>query len=66
MLSPTPFPVSTVIEDEESKVQDENGNDVVIPTNMATPNLNEVEFDNLYLDMNGIAHPNILSLFPSG
>jgi 5'-3' exonuclease len=66
MLSPTPFPVSTVIEDEESKVQDENGNDAVIPTNMATPNPNEAVFDNLYLDMNGIAHPNILSFFPSG
>lgn len=46
--------VSTVVEDEEMKVQDENGNDVVVPINMAGPNPNEVELDNLYLDMNGI------------
>ena len=46
-------PVSTVVEEEE-KVQDENGNDVVLPINMAGPNPNEVELDNLYLDMNGI------------
>jgi 5'-3' exonuclease len=50
----TSFSVSTVAEDEETKVPDENGNDVVIPINMAGPNPNEVEFDNLYLDMNGI------------
>lgn len=46
--------VSTVVEEEETKAQDENGNDVVAPINMAHPNPNEVEFDNLYLDMNGI------------
>lgn len=46
--------VSTVVEEEETKVQDENGNDVVVPINMAGPNPNEVELDNLYLDMNGI------------
>ncbi|KAI0254348.1 XRN 5'-3' exonuclease N-terminus-domain-containing protein [Lactifluus subvellereus] len=49
--------ISAVIEEEELKVQDENGNDVVVPANMAGPNPNEVEFDNLYLDMNGIVHP---------
>jgi hypothetical protein len=46
--------VSTVAEEDETKVQDENGNDVVVPINMAAPNPNEVELDNLYLDMNGI------------
>jgi 5'-3' exonuclease len=46
--------VSAVAEEEETKTQDENGNDVVVPINMAGPNPNEVEFDNLYLDMNGI------------
>lgn len=48
------FSVSTVIEEDEAKGQDENGNDVVAPINMAGPNPNEIEFDNLYLDMNGI------------
>ncbi len=47
-------PVGTVVEEEETKIQDENGNDVVVPINMAGPNPNEVELDNLYLDMNGI------------
>jgi 5'-3' exonuclease len=46
--------VSTVVEEDETKVQDENGDDVVVPINMAGPNPNEVELDNLYLDMNGI------------
>jgi 5'-3' exoribonuclease 2 len=54
VLDLTSCSVSTVIEEEETKVQDENGNDVVVPMNMARPNPNEVEFDNLYLDMNGI------------
>ncbi len=46
--------VGTVVEEEETKIQDEDGNDVVVPINMAGPNPNEVELDNLYLDMNGI------------
>lgn len=46
--------VSNVVEEDETKMPDENGNDVVVPINMAGPNPNEVEFDNLYLDMNGI------------
>lgn len=46
-----------VIEEEEVKVPAEDGTEVTIPVNMAGPNPNEVEFDNLYLDMNGIVHP---------
>ncbi|KAG6849663.1 hypothetical protein H0H93_006505 [Arthromyces matolae] len=52
-----PFSVFPVEEEEEVKVTDENGDSVPIPINMAEPNPNGVEFDNLYLDMNGIVHP---------
>ena len=45
----------SIIDALEDSVKTEDGKDVKL--DLTLPNPNGIEFDNLYLDMNGIIHP---------
>lgn len=47
-----PYLLSTCVEEQPVVI-----NNTVIPVDTSKPNPNQIEFDNFYIDMNGIIHP---------
>jgi hypothetical protein len=60
----TPNIVVPVVEEDAAKVPSADGQEVEIPINISGPNPNGTEFDNLYLDMNGIVSVSALRGLP--
>ena len=49
--------ISPVIEEHPEEFENADGTKTTVPIDARKPNPNHEEFDNLYLDMNGIVHP---------
>jgi 5'-3' exonuclease len=52
LVSKYPKVVADVLEERETVVEG-----TVIPLDLSAPNPNDIEYDNLYVDMNGLIHP---------
>lgn len=49
--------ITPVVEEKPDEIDNGDGTKTTVPIDMSKPNPNGEEFDNLYLDMNGIVHP---------
>lgn len=52
-----PHVISSVEEEVPEETTLDDGTKITVPIDLTKPNPNNVEFDALYLDMNGIIHP---------